>query len=41
LLTYELGKDGKFVGWSPLFDYSSEETLRISTELSYPSGEKI
>lgn len=41
LLTFELGQDGKFVGWSPYFDLSSEDTLRISTDLDYPTGEQV
>lgn len=41
LLTFELLKNGKFAGWSPYFDLSSEESLRISTGLNYPTGEKI
>lgn len=41
LLTFELGQDGKFVGWSPYFDLSSEESLRESTNFNYPTGEKV
>jgi hypothetical protein len=37
LLTFELGRNGKFVGWSPEFDLSSKEHLKISTELDYPT----
>lgn len=41
LLTFELGRDGKFVGWSPYFNLSSEELLEVSTEFSYPTGESV
>lgn len=41
LLTFELLKNGKFAGWSPYFDLSSEESLEISTRLDYPTGEEI
>lgn len=41
LLTFELGNDGKFVGWSPYFNLSSEEMLQASTELNYPTGKKV
>lgn len=41
LLTFELGRDGKFVGWSPYFNLSSEELLEVSTEFNYPTGEKV
>ena len=30
--------DGKYVGWSNLFDYNSEETLQISKKLPIPRG---
>lgn len=39
LLTYELGRDGKLVGWSPLFRYDSEENLEESMKLDYPTGQ--
>jgi hypothetical protein len=41
LLTFELGRDGKFVGWSPYFNLSSEELLEVSTEFSYPTGKTV
>ena len=41
LLTFELGNDGKFVGWSPYFNLASEEMLQASTELNYPTGKKV
>lgn len=41
LLTFELGRNGKFVGWSPEFDLSSKEHLKISTELDYPTFQNV
>lgn len=41
LLTYELLSNGKFAGWSPLFDLSSHEAFETSCKLNYPSGEKV
>jgi hypothetical protein len=34
---YQFNSSGKFIHWSPLFDFSSKETLRASTLLPTPS----
>ena len=34
-------KNGKYVGWSNLFDYSTSETLKASQELPMPTGKRL
>lgn len=41
LLLYELNKNGTFAGWSPYFDVSSEENLKISEKFNFPSGKPV
>jgi hypothetical protein len=41
LLSFVLGKSGKFIGWSPYFDISTEEKLKDSCRLGYPTGENV
>jgi hypothetical protein len=37
----EIDKNGLYVAWSPLFDYSTLETLKASEKLPFPSGKTI
>lgn len=41
LLTYNIDLSGRFVGWSPYFDISTEQNFTQSTEFDYPTGEKV
>lgn len=41
LLTYEFDRSGKFVGWSPFFNLTNTEQLRLSTDLNFPTGKDI
>lgn len=41
LLGYAVDGNGKFIGWSSLFDYSSKEGLRKSLMLPYPNGRSV
>lgn len=41
LLGHSFTIDGKFYGWSPLFNLQSEETLHASMQLPFPSGKKV
>ena len=40
-IMYDLDDNGIYRAWSPLFDYTSAETLTLSEELPTPTGEKI
>ena len=41
LLTYEFDRSGKFVGWSPFFDLTNSNQLKISSNLSFPTGRDV
>jgi hypothetical protein len=38
LMGFEFDNNGKFLGWSPLFNYESLKTLEMSLTLPTPSG---
>jgi len=33
--------NGSYVGWSTLFDYTDEDTLRLSEKLPLPNSNKV
>jgi len=37
----EIDKNGLYVAWSPLFNYSTLETLKTSEKLPFPSGKTL
>ena len=37
LMGFEFDNNGKFLGWSPLFNYSNLQTLQMSLTLPTPS----
>lgn len=38
LMGYDFNDNGKFMGWSPLFNYNDIELLHISERLPFPTG---
>ena len=41
MMGFSFDDNGKYIGWSPLFDYSSLKTLQASENLPFPTGKLV